>query len=107
MAKKKPKKADYPKPSTAELVVNAMKQDDVEAELVRVSFCLEPGGLDRWISGRRKAPSPAFCDGFRDAFHIMPSIDKKMFWETWEKERVLPVINPYVPGLHDADNNDR
>lgn len=104
MAKKKYK---YPSPTTAEMVTLAMKKHEASREDVSRALDLEEGGLSRWFQGRRKPPSPAFCNGFKELFTLLPSIDKKAFLETWEEEYKLPPIKPYNPKEKEVQHVDR
>ena len=84
----------YPVPSTAEMVRVAMAKHNVSQQEVRTLCNLEAGAFPDWMSGRRKPPSPAFCNGFRELFAALPSIDREKFLKAFLAEYKLPVPNP-------------
>lgn len=96
----------YPEPSTAQMVQEAAKKHGIEMDMLRSLFDLEEGGVDRWFSGRRQPPSPAFSNGFREAFELMPSINQVEFMHTWKRERELPPPSP-LKQLRDEDKDAR
>lgn len=93
MAKKKNVK--YPSPSSFELLKDAALRDGVHGDKCAEALGLEYGGMKRWSEGRRWVISAAFCNGYRDLFDILPSLDRNLFISTVNQEEILPYPNPY------------